>query len=86
MSSGDEDDPNMKPDKEKGMYTPEMDPKAGPPKLSPSEAIRQKLAGKAFRAASFPDPPQSFRLSRDAQTFPSEPAVPQGESTNWLPG
>jgi hypothetical protein len=38
MSSSDEDDPNMVPDKETGMYTPGMDPKAGPPKISEAEA------------------------------------------------
>jgi hypothetical protein len=70
MSSSDEDDPNMKPDKEKGMYTPEMDPKAGPRILSQAEVMRQRMIAKANREAGFPDPPQSFRLSTDAQTFP----------------
>jgi hypothetical protein len=78
MSSSDEDDPNMKPDKETGMYTQEMDPKAGPRMLSQAEATRQRTSGMAFRAAGFPDPVQSFRLSTDAQTLPSEAAVPQG--------
>jgi hypothetical protein len=75
MSSSDEDDPNMKPDKEKGMYTTEMDPKAGPRVLSQSEATRQRAYAKANREAGFPDPPQSFRLSTDAQTFPSAAEV-----------
>jgi hypothetical protein len=71
MSSSDEDDPDMVPDKETGMYTAEMDPKAGPRTLSQAEAMRQRMIAKANRAAGFPDPPQSFRLSTDAQTFPS---------------
>jgi hypothetical protein len=78
MSSSDEDDPNMQPDKLTGMYTAEMDPKAGPHKLSQAEASRQRVAAKAIRAAGFPDPIQSFRLSTDAQSFPSEAAIPQG--------
>jgi hypothetical protein len=78
MSSSDEDDPNMKPDEETGMYAKEMDPEAGPRKLSPAEANRQRLAAKEFRAAGFPDPVQSLRLSTDAQTFPSEAVIPQG--------
>jgi hypothetical protein len=75
MSSSDEDDPNMVPDREIGMYTSEMDPKAGPRILSQAEALRQRLIAKASREAGFPDPPQSFRLSTDAQTFPSEAQV-----------
>jgi hypothetical protein len=71
MSSSDEDDPDMKPDKEKGMYTPGMDPKAGLHKLSEAEAARQRSIGKAIRAAGYPDPRQSVRLSTDAQTYPS---------------
>jgi hypothetical protein len=75
MSSSDEDDPNMKPDKEKGMYTSEMDPKAGPRILSQAEVMRQRMIAKANREAGFPDPPQSIRLSTDAQTFPSAAEV-----------
>jgi hypothetical protein len=67
MSSSDEDDPDMKPDKEKGMYTPEMDPKAGPHILSPAQAMKQRFFAEANRAAGFPEPPQSIRLSTDAQ-------------------
>jgi hypothetical protein len=77
MSSSDEDDPKMKPDEEHDMYTAGMDPKAGPPKISEAEAQRQRFFAKATRAAGFPDPPQSFVLSTDAQTFP-EPPVLQG--------
>jgi hypothetical protein len=75
MSSSDEDDPDMKPDKEKGMYTSEMDPKAGPRTLSQAEAMRQRMIAKANRAAGFPEPPQSFRLSTDAQMFLSSAEV-----------
>jgi hypothetical protein len=38
MSSGDEDDPKMKPDELTGVYTAEMDPKAGPRVLTQSQA------------------------------------------------
>jgi hypothetical protein len=68
-SSSDEEDPNMKPDKEKKMYTPGMDKKAGPIHLSPAQASTQRFYAKATRTAGFPDPPQSVRLSADAQTF-----------------
>jgi hypothetical protein len=71
MSSSDEDDPDMKPDKEKGMYTPEMDPKAGPQLLSSAQAMTQRFFAKANIEAGFPESPQSIRLSTDAQTFPS---------------
>jgi hypothetical protein len=70
-SSSDEDDPKMKPDEESGMYTSEMDPKAGPQLLSSAQAMRQRFFAKANRAAGFPEPPQSIRLSTDAQTFPT---------------
>jgi hypothetical protein len=78
MSSSDEDDPKMKPDELTGVYTAEMDPKAGPHKLSQAEATQQRVMAQAFRAAGFPDPVKSYRLSTDAQTFPSEAAYPQG--------
>jgi hypothetical protein len=42
MNSEDEEDEEMKPDELTGMYTPEMDPKAGLHKLSQSEAARQR--------------------------------------------
>jgi hypothetical protein len=41
MDSDDQDDRDMKPDELTGVYTAEMDPKAGPHKLSQSEAARQ---------------------------------------------
>jgi hypothetical protein len=66
MSSSDEDDPNMKPDKEKGMYTEGMDPKKGPVHLTPAQAMTQRFNAKATREAGFPEPTQSFRLSTDA--------------------
>jgi hypothetical protein len=50
------------------MYEPGMDPKAGPIHLSESEAAKQRFYATATRAAGFPDPPQSFRLSTDAMT------------------
>jgi hypothetical protein len=69
MSSRDEEDPNMKPDKEKRMYVPGMDPKAGPIHLTTVQAATQRLYAKATRAAGFPEPTQSVRLATDAQAF-----------------
>jgi hypothetical protein len=48
-NSSDEDDPKMKPDELTGMYTAEMDPKAGPKTLSQAEAARQRAAGRAWK-------------------------------------
>jgi hypothetical protein len=75
MSSSDEEDPNMKPDKEKGMYVQGMDPKAGPIHLSSAQAMIQRFCAKATRAAGFPDHPQSVRVSIDAQMFPPVEAI-----------
>jgi hypothetical protein len=47
MSSSDEDDPKMKPDELTGVYTAEMDPKAGPRVLTQSQAAYQWAVGKA---------------------------------------
>jgi hypothetical protein len=47
MSSSDEDDPNMQPDKLTGMYTAEMDSKAGPHTISQEEAARQRAIAHA---------------------------------------
>jgi hypothetical protein len=46
MNSSD-DDERMKPDELTGMYTSEMDPKAGPHKLTRGQAAYQRAAGKA---------------------------------------
>jgi hypothetical protein len=46
-NSDDEAKEDVKPDKLTGMYTPEMDPKLGPKKLSPSEVSQQKAAAQA---------------------------------------
>jgi hypothetical protein len=54
MDSSDEDDPKMKPDKLTGMYTAEMDPKAGPKVLTPTEVAFQKAAGRAMTGQSQP--------------------------------
>jgi hypothetical protein len=69
LSSSDEDDEKMVPDEEQGMYAPGMDPKIGPIRLSSSQAASQRLHAKATRAAGFPEPPQSVRLSTDAMTM-----------------
>jgi hypothetical protein len=47
MNSSDEKDEQMKPDELTGMYTPEMDPKAGPRKLTPAEVAYQRAVLKA---------------------------------------
>jgi hypothetical protein len=75
MSSSDEDDPKRVPEKERGMYTSEMNPTADPRVLSEAEVMNQRMIAKANRAAGFPDPPQSFTLSTDAQMFPPVAAV-----------
>jgi hypothetical protein len=69
LNSSDEDDEKMVADEEQGMYTAGMDPEAGPIRLSSSQAATQRLIGKAIRAAGFPEPPISFRLSTDAQSM-----------------
>jgi hypothetical protein len=78
LNSSDEDDEKMKPDEPTDVYTAEMDPKAGPRKLSQAEAARQRAMAQANRAAGFPDPVKSYRLSTDACTLSSEALVPQG--------
>jgi hypothetical protein len=55
MNSDDNDaSEDVKPDEEKGMYTPEMGPKQGPVKLSQHEAARQRAAAQMLKA-----PPRS---------------------------
>jgi hypothetical protein len=60
MSSGDEDDPDMKPDELTGMYTSEMDPKKGSVLLSPSQVAAQKAAARASK----PRPPRVESVTR----------------------
>jgi hypothetical protein len=74
LSSSDEDDSDMEPDQEKGMYTAEMDPTMGPVRLSPAQAAKLRLLGKATRAEGFPEPLQSFRLSTDAHMADDAPS------------
>jgi hypothetical protein len=59
MNSDDEDNPNMKPDEESGMYTPEMDPLKGPIRLTQSQAAAQKAAAQALKALKSPPRSQS---------------------------
>jgi hypothetical protein len=47
VNSSDEEDEEMKPDELTGMYTSEMDPKAGPRKLTPAESAYQLAAAVA---------------------------------------
>jgi hypothetical protein len=92
MRSSDEDDPKMKPDVLTNMYTSEMDPTKGPHKLSASEVLQQRATAQAIRAAGFPDPPQSFRLSTDAYTLqssgptrtPSSPSFEAEDGGEWM--
>jgi hypothetical protein len=55
-NSSDEDDEKMKPDELTGMYTAEMDPKAGPKVLTPAQASFQRAAGKAIASLPKPEP------------------------------
>jgi hypothetical protein len=50
--SDDESKTDIEADKETDMYTPEMDPKLGPQKLSMQEAARQRAAFQASRFSS----------------------------------
>jgi hypothetical protein len=47
MNSSDEDDEHMKPDELTDTYTSEMDPKAGPHKLTQKQAAYQRATGRA---------------------------------------
>jgi hypothetical protein len=69
LNSSDEDDEKIVADEENGMYTAGMDPEAGPIRLSSSQAAMQRFYAKATRAAGFPEPLQSVRLSTDAVTM-----------------
>jgi hypothetical protein len=52
MNSEDEDAlEDVKPDEEKGMYTPEMDPTKGPVKLTQSQVAVQKAAAHVLKAS-----------------------------------
>jgi hypothetical protein len=68
MSSSDEEDPKMKPDEEHNMYTSEMDPTAGPLRLSEAEAASQRFFAKSSRAAG----------PTDAQQLPEPPVLKGG--------
>jgi hypothetical protein len=77
VNSDDEAKADVVPDEEHGMYTPEMDPKLGPKKISQQEAARQRAAAQALKAnpgsqlSSESDNPAGFdmRWSRSRQTF-----------------
>jgi hypothetical protein len=59
MNSDDSDAlEDVKPDEEKGMYTPEMDPKQGPVKLTQAQAGYQRAAAQALKASTVPPHPQ----------------------------
>jgi hypothetical protein len=71
INSSDEDDEHMEPDKLTGMYTSEMDPKAGPHKLTQGQAAYQRAAGKARKEQMIlstphvesPEPEEAFEAS-----------------------
>jgi hypothetical protein len=73
--SSDEDDENMKPDKLTGMYTSEMDPKAGPKVLSPTEVAFQRAAGRAMEEQSQPA----------QKRIPTPLASPANSEDEWMP-
>jgi hypothetical protein len=87
VNSSDEDDPNMKPDELTGMYTAEMDPKAGPKVLTQAEVAFQRAAARAVKdqvpRATSPDGkedwnwmnPQQLRLATAAAN-----AIAQGKT------
>jgi hypothetical protein len=57
MSSSDEDDPKMKPDKLTGVYTEGMNPRKGPVHLTEAQVAAQKAASQAQKAPK--SPPQT---------------------------
>jgi hypothetical protein len=59
MNSDDDALEDVKPDEEKGMYTPGMDPKKGPIKLSQHEAARQRAAAQTLKEMKVPPRSQS---------------------------
>jgi hypothetical protein len=61
----------MKPDELTGCYTAEMDPKAGPKVLTPTEAAYQRAAGKAM-AALQKTPPATPRPDSPIEEWMSE--------------
>jgi hypothetical protein len=70
MNSDDDDAlEDVKPDEEKGMYTPEMDPNQGPLKLTQHEAARQRAAAQTLKA-------------HEAQKVPPRSQSPVGGSSD----
>jgi hypothetical protein len=60
MNSDDDDAlEDVKPDEEKGMYTPEMDPKQGPVKLTQAHVATQKAAAQMLKSLRAPPRSQS---------------------------
>jgi hypothetical protein len=76
MSSGDEDDPDMKPDELTGMYTEGMDPTKGPVKLTEAQVAAQKAAARAPN----PRPP---RVESPLPDGSSDDDDPFGAKTVW---
>jgi hypothetical protein len=74
MSSSDEEDPKMKPDELTGVYTAEMDPKAGPRVLTRSEAAYQRAAGRARKDQMILSVPR-VESPEPEEAFPTPPQV-----------
>jgi hypothetical protein len=74
MSSSDEDDPKMKPDELTGVYTAEMDPKAGPRVLSQSQAAFQRAVGRARKEQMILSVPR-VDSPEPEDVFPTPPQV-----------
>jgi hypothetical protein len=75
MNSDDDDAlEDVKPDEEKGMYTPESDPKQGPVKLTQAQAAYQRAAAHAVKASIVPpqSQPPAHRSSYDDEPTGSE--------------
>jgi hypothetical protein len=72
--SDDEAQADIEADEEKGMYTPEMDPKKGPKVLPQREAARQRATGKAleaFKKAARPGTPVGGSSDDDDPASPA---------------
>jgi hypothetical protein len=75
MNSDDQDDPDMKPDEESGMYTSEMDPLKGPVVLTQSQIAAQKAPAQALKTSK--SPPRSQSPMPTGSSDDDEPESPQ---------
>jgi hypothetical protein len=75
--SEDEDIEDMKPDEEKNMYTPDMDPSKGPVRLSQAQVAAQKAAAQAQKELRVP------QRSQSPVTGSSDDDDPDGPEYKW---